>query len=207
MKRRRFLGSVAIFVPAAIISTEFLFSSCKQGVTEDYFSEENINLLDEIGENILPATATSPGAKAARIGEFMKVYVTDCLSPVEQNNFWDGINKVKKLSKNKFGNQFTKLTLSQKQDILRSLENEPGNLDHVQRNKGGKGDAVQTGKAAAEPAAKSNTAPFYPMMKDLVVFGFFTSRPGATQALRYIQTPGSYQGEVPYKKGDKAWAT
>jgi len=36
--------------------------------------------------------------------------------------------------------------------------------------------------------------------------GFFTSEVGATKALRYIETPGRYDGCMPYKKGDKAWA-
>ncbi len=97
MKRRHFLSSVAIILPAAMVSTEFIFSSCNPDVKEEYFSEENIKLLDEIGETIIPATSTSPGAKAARIGEFMKVYVTDCYTPEEQNIFWEGINKIKKI--------------------------------------------------------------------------------------------------------------
>jgi hypothetical protein len=45
------------------------------------------------------------------------------------------------------------------------------------------------------------------MMKQLTLFGFFTSKEGATQALRYIAVPGHYDGAYPYKKGDKAWAT
>ncbi len=186
MKRRRFLGSVAIIVPAAFVSTDILFSSCNTGVEEDYFSEENLNLLDEIGETIIPATASSPGAKAARIGDFMKVYVTDCYTPQQQTIFWAGINKVKKLSNNKYGNQFTKLSVSQKQEVLRSLEKESKN-----KNSNNKAGAPE----------------FFPMIKDLVVFGFFTSKPGATKALRYIQTPDGYKADVPYKKGDKAWAT
>jgi hypothetical protein len=45
------------------------------------------------------------------------------------------------------------------------------------------------------------------MLKQLTIWGYFTSEPGATKALRYIETPGHYDGDVPYKKGDKAWAT
>ena len=181
MKRRRFLSSVGIILPAAMVSTEFFLSSCNADVKEEYFSDKNIKLLDEIGETIIPATASSPGAKEARIGEFMKVYVTDCYPPEEQNIFWEGVNKIKKNSKSKYGNEFPKLALLQKQEILLSLKNE-SKID-------------------------SNTPQFYPMVKDLVVFGFFTSKPGSTKALRYIQTPGYYKGDVPYKKGDKAWAT
>lgn len=187
MKRRRFLSSVAIFVPVAIVSTDMLFSSCNRGVDEDYFSQENIKLLDEIGETILPATSTSPGAKAAQVGEFMKVYVTDCYTAEQQSMFWKGINKIRKLSKDKYGNEFPKLSVSQKQEVLRSLENESKKIKNTNKN--------------------SSAPEFYPMIRGLVVFGFFSSKPGATKALRYIQTPDSYQAEVPYEKGEKAWAT
>ncbi|BCO17439.1 hypothetical protein KUC3_02960 [Alteromonas sp. KC3] len=36
---------------------------------------------------------------------------------------------------------------------------------------------------------------------------FFTSQVGATKVLRYVSIPGKYDGALPYKKGDKAWAT
>jgi hypothetical protein len=44
-------------------------------------------------------------------------------------------------------------------------------------------------------------------MKELTLLGYFTSEPGATKALRYVAVPGRYDGCIPYKKGDKAWAT
>lgn len=194
---------MAIILPATIVSTEFLFSSCKSEVKEEYSTDENIKLLDEIGETIIPATSTSPGAKAARIGAFMKVYVTDCYTPEQQIIFWNGINKIKEVSKNKF----PQLALSQKIAILHVLENE--SVEYAKNKKSdteGNGDAVQTGKGNSDKM-NNNNPHFYPMIKELTLFGFFTSQPGATQALRYIQTPGSYQGNVPYKKGDKAWAT
>ncbi len=42
------------------------------------------------------------------------------------------------------------------------------------------------------------------MMKELTLWGYFTSEPGANKALRYIAVPGKYQGCIDYKKGDKA---
>jgi hypothetical protein len=197
---------MSILLPAAFVSTDIIFSSCKADVENNQFTADNIQLLDEIGETIIPATSSSPGAKAAQIGNFMKVYVTDCYTPEQQAIFWQGINKVKKLSKNKYGSEFVKLTVAQKQNILSSLENESKNIKDTNRNKAGKGDAVQTGKEN-ESNTDNSTAKFFPMIQNLVVFGYFTSKPGATKALRYIQTPGSYKGDVPYKKGDKAWAT
>lgn len=207
MKRRRFLSSMAIVIPAAIVSTELIFSSCKSGVKDEFFTDENIKLLDEIGETIIPSTSTSPGAKAARIGEFMKVYVTDCYTPDEQRTFRYGINKFKEISQKKYKNQFAKLTLAQRKEILQKLEKEAQDYsENKKKNTAGNGDAIQTGKGNQEVLNK-NSGDFYPMIKQLILFGFFTSKPGATKALRYIQTPGSYKGDVPYKKGDKAWAT
>lgn len=207
MKRRRFLSRMAIILPATIVSTEFIFSSCNADVKEEYFSDGNIKLLDEIGETIIPATSTSPGAKAARIGEFMKVYVTDCFTPDEQSTFWYGVNKVKEISKNKYKNEFPKLTLLQKKEILQKFEKEAQDYsENKNKNTAGSGDAVQAGKGN-QSAMNESSAHFFPMIKELTLFGFFTSQPGATKALRYIQTPGSYKGDVPYKQGDKAWAT
>lgn len=208
MKRRRFLSSVSILLPAAFVSTELIFSSCKSDVNdEQFFTDENIKLLDEIGETIIPATSTSPGAKAARIGEFMKVYVTDCYTPDEQSTFWYGVNKVKEFSKKKYKNEFPKLILSQKKEILQKFEKEAQDYsEHKNKNSAGSGDAVQTGKGNQSTIDESS-AHFFPMIKELTLFGYFTSQPGATKALRYIQTPGSYKGDVPYKEGDKAWAT
>ena len=47
---------------------------------------------------------------------------------------------------------------------------------------------------------------YFRMMKELTLLGYFTSEIGCTQALRYVDVPGKYEGCVPYKKGDKAWA-
>ena len=50
-------------------------------------------------------------------------------------------------------------------------------------------------------------AHYFSLMKQLTLLGYFTSEVGATKALRYVAVPGKYEGCVPYKKGDKAWAT
>ena len=44
------------------------------------------------------------------------------------------------------------------------------------------------------------------MLRDLTLLGYFTSEIGATQALRYLETPGRFDPCIDYKKGDKAWA-
>jgi hypothetical protein len=211
MKRRKALSSMAILLGGVIVSTEVLFSSCKSDFKEEAFSENDIRLLDEIGETIIPAGTSSPGAKAAKIGEFMKVYVMDCYNQTDQKIFFEGINKFKNLSKEKYGKEFLKLTLLQKRDLLNVLEIHAQEHAHIRQKKKSNtanGDAIQTGKAQQDNKnkAESDGRHYYSMIKDLTLFGYFTSEPGATKALRYVQTPGSYRGDVPYKEGDKVWA-
>lgn len=51
-----------------------------------------------------------------------------------------------------------------------------------------------------------NKVHYFTLMKQLTLLGFFTSKPGATEALRHVAVPGRYDGCMEYKKGDRAWA-
>lgn len=43
-------------------------------------------------------------------------------------------------------------------------------------------------------------------LKALVVFGYYTSEPGATQELAYLAIPGGYKGNFKLKEIGRAWA-
>jgi hypothetical protein len=185
MDRRELLKMVALLTGGAVVGSEFFLSGCTAGgKAEVGFTPANIALLDEVGETILPATS-SPGAKAAQVGEFMKVYVTDCYSQPSQDAFIKGINELDEASKKLNGKSFMESTPEQRHDLLLSLEKESKEFNKD------KGD---------EPKH------YYTMMKQLTLLGFFTSKTGSKDALRYVAVPGKYDGALPYKKGDKAWA-
>jgi hypothetical protein len=207
MKRRRFISSMALIIPAVAGSGVFL-STCQSDVKP--FDQNDIRLLDEIGEVIIPATSASPGAKAAKVGEFMKTYVTDCYSASDQEIFIKGISKIRKLSEDKYGKEFLKLTIAQKQNLLNVLEKQVHEFAQNKQKKksaSGNADAIQAGKVPDDKNKIPADRHYYSMIKDLTLLGYFTSEPGATRALRYVQTPGYYKGEISYKKGDKSWAS
>lgn len=58
------------------------------------FTAADIALLDEIAETIIPATAT-PGAKAAQVGAFMAMMVTDCYDDAHHAAFRAGLEKLR----------------------------------------------------------------------------------------------------------------
>jgi hypothetical protein len=186
MNRREALTATAALMGSAIIGSQAFLLGCSQSDTKvEGFSNDVLALLDEIGETILPATASSPGAKASKIGQFMKIIVTDCYSPTEQKTFFDGISIIQQTAKNKYNNTFIKLTDSQKFDVMRFFDQEAERVNNRQ--------------------AEEDKIHFFTMLNQLTVWGFFSSEPGATRALRYVPIPGRYEGCTPYKEGDGAW--
>ncbi len=118
MDRRRALSSIALLVGGTLVGSEAFLTGCKTtGKKEGLFTAEDITFLDEVGDTILPTTAASPGAKEAKIGEFMKVIVTDCYNENDQKTFTEGISKLNDASKKKFDKSFTELAANQKHDF------------------------------------------------------------------------------------------
>ena len=211
MDRRELLKMIALITGGAVIGGEVFLSGCKTGAKADVgFTAGNIALLDEIGETIIPATAT-PGAKAARVGEFMKVMVTDCYTEKQQAVFNKGLTDLEEACKKANSKSFTECTPEQRHDFLVSLEKEAKEFNK-------KRDDEDKPKREAHKEANSKLpwkdqkdfegAPshYYTMMKQLTLLGFFTSKTGMTETLRHVPVPGRFDGAMPYAKGDKAWA-
>lgn len=203
MNRRDLIKSIALLTGGVFIGGEVFLTGCSTGAKSELgFSPSNIALLDEVGETILPATH-SPGAKAARVGEFMKVFVNDCYTAKEQEAFLEGMNELEKSCRDANGKSFMECTPEQRHAFLLQLEKE-SNEYNKQRDER---DQLQRDQAEREKREfTSSPSHYYSMMKQLTLLGFFTSKPGATEALRHAPVPGKYDGAFPYKKGDRAWA-
>jgi hypothetical protein len=81
-------------------------------------------------------------------------------------------------------------------------------LDADSKTAHGKGFAELDLAAKNEMVKKAttNNREFFKTMKQLTVTGYFTSEIGATKALEYLPIPGRFEGTVPMKPGQKAWA-
>ncbi|MDB4918210.1 gluconate 2-dehydrogenase subunit 3 family protein [Mucilaginibacter sp.] len=205
MNRRDAIGRVALLMGGAVIGAEFFISGCKSGAgkVEDLFVADNVAFLNEVADTILPTTS-SPGAKAANVGHFMAVMVQDCYTPDDQKVFLEGISKLNDASQKKFSNKFMALNPQQRTDLLVDLDKEQ--KEYTKKNAEAE---AEKNKHRNDPDYKGPVLEnhYFRMMKELTLLGYFTSEIGATKALRYIAVPGHYDGNVPYKKGDKAWAT
>lgn len=187
MNRREAISSVALLLGGTILGSQAFLSGCKSASSDVVaFTPKDIEFLNEVAETILPATST-PGAKEAKVGEFMTVIVKDCYKPAESKAFMEGMAKLDQASKDKNGKGFLESTKEQRHDLLVALDKEAADF---------------------QKSKKEDELPHYfRMMKELTLWGFFTSEVGATKALRYVAVPGKYEGCIDYKKGDRAWAT
>jgi hypothetical protein len=176
LDRREVLKMIALVTGASLIGGDKLSHlAWAAPPTGDYFTKSEIALLDEVGDTIIPTTDT-PGAKATQIGAFMMVMVRDTYTSAEQKVFKTGLDHFK---------GFMQMSSKERLEFLVNLEKEA--------------------KRHNEHKKKTEPDHFYTMIKQLTLFGYFTSEIGATQALRHVKIPGRYDGAYPYKKGDRAF--
>jgi hypothetical protein len=142
------------------------------------FTAQDIAFLDEVAETILPETKT-PGAKAAHVGAFMALMVTDTYDDQNQGIFRDGMRKMNATA-------FMAATPEQRLAQLEQLDREQ--------------------KTYTDAKKPSDPPHFFRLMKELTLFGYFTSEVGCTQAMRYRETPGRFDPCVPYAPGETTWA-
>jgi hypothetical protein len=182
-RREAILRVTALLGGVALVGGNALLTGCRSlrtpgvGATMP-FSEADVAFLDEVAETILPETKT-PGAKAAKVGAFMAVMVTDCYDERDQRIFRLGMQQLDEAG----------FTWVSPQARLRRLEA----LDREQK-------IYMDSKAADAPAH------YFRMMKELALLGYFTSEIGYTQAQRYVESPGRFDPCLPHKAGETSWA-
>jgi hypothetical protein len=189
MDRREAISRVALIMGGTLIGMDYLASGCNNLSAKDtgiLFDNDHIKFLDEVGDTIIPATKT-PGAKDVHIGAFMTLMVKDCYTAADQQTFMAGITKLNDDCVKLNGKTFLACTPAQRTAFLNMLDKEQ--------------------KDYTKTKNKNQPNHYFRMMKELTLLGYFTSEAGCTKALRYLPVPGKFEGCIPYKKGDKAWAT
>lgn len=86
------------------------------------FSRTQVDWLDEVAETILPETQT-PGARAAAVGGFIALMVTDTYSPEEQRHFMTGMTTLEAACVERYGRGFVDASAEQRLELLTRLDN------------------------------------------------------------------------------------
>jgi hypothetical protein len=180
----------ALLGGVALVGGSALWTGCRSDrapstATVGTFTPNDVELLDEVADTILPETKT-PGAKAAKVGPFMALMVTDCYSERDQQIFRTGMRQLEEASQKANGKSFVASTPQARLALLESLDREQ--------------KAYMDVKKPGEPSH------YFRMMKELAMLGYFTSEIGYTKAQRYTESPGRFDPCTPYTTGETSWA-
>lgn len=144
---------------------------------------------------IIPATET-PGAKAARVNEFIDVILTDWAVDTERKDFLNGLARVDKKSNELFGKSFVDASPEQQTTQLRAMD-DAAMAAHGER-------LAHHGNHVPEDRDAQLRGDFWDVFKRITLHGYYTSETGFTQELNLQIIPGAYHGCVPWNDGKKA---
>src|ERR1700758_255354 len=141
-------------------------------------------------DQIIPATDT-PGAKGARVNEFIDVILTEWALPEERKNFLDGLAGIDRESQSLYGKNFSDATPEQQIVQFRAID------DAVMTNRSVR---PRHGNTVPKPDAQLE-GNFWEVFKRITIHGYYTSEIGFTQELKLEIIPGAQHGCDPMPAG------
>jgi len=138
-----------------------------------------------ISEIIIPQTDT-PGAKAARVNEFIDLILTEWYDEEEKSTFLTGLTEVDARTRDLFGKDFVDCGEKPQVEILQALD-----------------DDVAAARAEFRRGSSRRRPPernFFFMIKQLTLIGYYTSQVGFEQELHGEIIPARHAGCVPLEE-------
>jgi len=187
MQRRELIQLIAAITGCAFVGRDALWAA-EYPQTPLPFSDSDVDFLDDVADTILPTTDT-PGARDAAVGRFIAKYSAACYPPEHIALLKSGMSDIDGQMQVLQGKGFRQATAAAKISLLTQIDRQA--KEHARL-------------ADAKPG--DDSPHYFTLMKQLTLFGFFTSEPGATRVARYRPVPGRYKGCIPYVKGETFWA-
>jgi hypothetical protein len=180
------LGSAWPAVPAELLAAcREIFGGLDSSAKLKALNPHQNATVVAMAECILPETDT-PGAKSARVNEFIDHILADWYEEKERDAFLAALADVDSRTQKLFGKDFVDASLDQQSGILRALGDEMA----------ADVDALETkppGYRGSRPEPQDN---FYFRFRQLTLTGYFTSEAGYTQQLHEEIIPGHWDGCV-----------
>jgi len=157
-------------------------------------SEIQKNIVAEVAEMIIPRTGT-PGAKDANVPAFIVMMLQDCYRKPEHVSFVAGLQGLEKRG-------FLSLNQKEKTEVLKAVEADSLNQMkeyNVKQTKMGDNEDREQMKEVPKGL------PYWRLMKELTLLGYFTSEAGIKASFDYVPIPGRLE-ITKLKPGQKAFA-
>lgn len=201
MNRRTAITHVATMLGGVLSAPTLLAMSRREGHTasEGFPMEFNLTesqrmIVEEVAEMIIPKTAT-PGAKDVGVPAFIVMMLQDCYKTPEHKSFVEGLLYLE-------NKQFLNLSAEQKMAVLKQVE-----IDSVEEMKAYQIQQTKMGdnEDREQMAAQAKGLPFWRLMKELTMLGYFTSEQGMKSSFEYVPIPGKVE-MIKMKPNQKSFA-
>ena len=200
MNRRDALSKVALLIGGTLSAPTLLAMSRAGEAKNTSIALESFSLNDtqrkivaEVAEHIIPRT-TTPGAKDAGVPAFIEMMLNDCYKAPEHKSFLAGVSDLEKKN-------FLAQSKDQQIATLKQLESDTKELMKQYNVKQVKvGDNVDK-----ESMDGTMGVPFWRLMKELTLTGYYTSEQGLKASFVYEPVPGKFEN-IKLKPGQKAFA-
>jgi gluconate 2-dehydrogenase gamma chain len=145
-------------------------------------------------DQIIPETDT-PGAKGARVNEFIDLILTEWAFDDERKSFLDGLAGVDKRSNELFGKDFVDASPAQQFTLLSAMD-ESVAAQRIRRRR--------ANNTVPEERDKQLKGDFFKVFKNITLHGYYTSEVGFKQELKLEIIPGAQHGCMPLPAEKKA---
>mgnify|MGYP003670703602 FL=1 len=192
LNRRDILERMAMVTGGAVSLT--LLSACDGGVSVPEnvenidlkaLNKEQLDLVADLADAIIPDTQT-PGAKSVNVHYFVDELAANWMTAKQRTNFLDNLTALDQRIKDERGSSFSNLSADAKNAALDSF-----GLELL---------TAASGNGAGEKH-------IYLELRELIIFGYYTSEVGASEELLYDPIPGGYKGCIPFDDVGKTWSS
>lgn len=202
LNRREILERMAAVTGGAVSLS--LISACEAGVSVPEnanglalkaLNQTQLKLVADIADTIIPDTDT-PGAKAVNVHYLVDELAANWMMEAEKEGFLADLTALDTRIKSEHGKSFSDLDLEGRGAVLDQLGAE---MLAAGGGTVGLGDITNSDDETGRKHV-------YRELRELIIYGYYTSEVGASEELAYDPIPGDYRGCVPLADVEKAWS-
>ena len=152
------LGAAATL--AASLGVGEPLSAQAPAAARTFFTPDELALVDELSELIIPTDGHSPGARAAKVAAYIDFRLAEAWEEQERIDWRDGLKRIDQLARESSGKPFMQSSTDQRRAVLTRI--------------------AQNEKAPRQPEEL-----FFAKLKSRVVDAYYTSEIGIKQEMEY----------------------
>lgn len=194
------LGYSLTPVSIASLANSYMESGKEVNWKPRFFSSEDVLIIEELGEAILPRTET-PGSKDVSAHLFVDIFLENVATTGEQKEFIKGMIAWREAFKDQIGNDPSGASMADYHENLFLYFNIDKEVQKVVRRK------LSNRKFFSSPEKEKYLIySFLIMFKRLIMLGYYASEEIGENVLSYLPIPGRYEECIPVESVGNVWA-